>query len=264
MRFHTQTAGVSLDGAAAAQQRRQDRDRGALGGARRHPVAAHQQLRRGAWRCRPRRPSGSRLRTQQILAHETGVANTIDPLGGSYFVEALTDRMEEAAYGYFEKIDELGGMVQAIELNYPQREIAEASFRLQEEFERGERIIVGVNRYQQQDERELEILRIPPELERKQIGRVQAVKASRDSEAAETALTELREPRRERPQPDGPPARLRPRTLHRGRDRAVAAARLRHLHRDARLLRRSRPAPRRSRRRSARSSRTFFRAAAYR
>jgi methylmalonyl-CoA mutase, N-terminal domain len=133
------------------------------------------------------------LRTQQILAHETGVANTIDPLGGSYFVEALTDRMEEAAYAYFAKIDELGGMVAAIEQNYPQREIAEASFRLQEEIERGERIVVGVNRYQQQDGRELEILRIPPELERKQIGRVQAVKASRDGAAAETALTELRE-----------------------------------------------------------------------
>jgi methylmalonyl-CoA mutase N-terminal domain/subunit len=121
------------------------------------------------------------------------VANTIDPLGGSYFVEALTDRLEESAYAYFAKIDELGGMVKAIEQNYPQREIAEASFRLQEEIERGERIIVGVNRYQQQDDRELEILRIPPELERKQIGRVQAVKASRDGEAADAALTELRD-----------------------------------------------------------------------
>ena len=77
------------------------------------------------------------LRTQQIIAHETGVTNTIDPLGGSYFVEALTDRMEEAAYAYFRKIDELGGMVEAIKQNYPQREIADASFRLQEEIERG-------------------------------------------------------------------------------------------------------------------------------
>jgi methylmalonyl-CoA mutase N-terminal domain/subunit len=133
------------------------------------------------------------LRTQQILAHETGVTNTIDPLGGSYFVEALTDRMEEAAYAYFQKIDELGGMVEAIKQNYPQREIAEASFRLQEEIERGERIIVGVNRYQQLDERQVEILRIPPELERKQIDRVQAVRARRDGEAAEGALADLRE-----------------------------------------------------------------------
>ena len=92
------------------------------------------------------------LRTQQIIAHETGVTNTIDPLGGSYFIESLTDRMEEAAYAEFRKIDELGGMVEAIKQNYPQREIAEASFRLQEEVERGERVIVGVNRYQQEDD----------------------------------------------------------------------------------------------------------------
>ena len=88
------------------------------------------------------------LRTQQVIAHETGVVNTIDPLGGSYFVEALTDRMEEAAYGYFRKIDELGGMVEAIKQNYPQREIADASFRYQQEVDAGKRIVVGVNRYQ--------------------------------------------------------------------------------------------------------------------
>ena len=117
------------------------------------------------------------LRTQQIIAHETGVTNTIDPLGGSYFVEALTDRMEEAAYGYFAKIDELGGMVEAIKQNYPQREIADASFRLQEEIERGDRIVVGVNRYES-DDAHTDILRIPAELERKQVGRVQAVRAA--------------------------------------------------------------------------------------
>ena len=133
------------------------------------------------------------LRTQQIIAHETGVAHTIDPLGGSYFVEALTDRLEAAAYEYFTRIDELGGMVDAIKQNYPQREIADASFRLQEEIERHERIVVGVNRYQQAPDRELELLRIPPELERKQIGRVQAVRAARDSAAAEATLSALRE-----------------------------------------------------------------------
>ena len=122
------------------------------------------------------------LRTQQILAHETGVTNTIDPLGGSYFVEALTDRMEEAAYGYFAKIDELGGMVEAIKQNYPQREIADASFRLQEEIERGDRIVVGVNRYRRRTTSTPTLLRIPAELERKQVGRVQAVRASRDGE----------------------------------------------------------------------------------
>ena len=133
------------------------------------------------------------LRTQQVIAHETGVVNTIDPLGGSYFVEALTDRIEDAAYAYFAKIDELGGMVEAIKQNYPQREIADAAFSQQEEIDRHERIVVGVNRYQQAEERQLEILRIPPEVERKQIGRVQAVRAGRDSAAVEAALGELRE-----------------------------------------------------------------------
>ena len=101
--------------------------------------------------------------------------------------------MEAAAYAYFAKIDELGGMVEAIKQNYPQREIAEASFRLQEEIERGERIVVGVNRYVQEDERQLEILRVPAELERKQVGRVQAVRARRDAAAVEAALAELRD-----------------------------------------------------------------------
>jgi methylmalonyl-CoA mutase N-terminal domain/subunit len=133
------------------------------------------------------------LRTQQVIAHETGVTNTIDPLGGSYFVEALTDRLEEAAYAEFRKIDQLGGMVEAIKQSYPQREIAEASFRLQEEIERGERVIVGVNRHQQEEDRELVLLRIPEELERKQVGRVQAVRTRRDSDAVESALTDLRE-----------------------------------------------------------------------
>jgi methylmalonyl-CoA mutase N-terminal domain/subunit len=192
MRFHTQTAGVSL----TAQQPLNNVVRTAtealsavLGGTQ----SLHTNSFDEALALPTEEAVRVALRTQQILAHETGVANTIDPLGGSYFVEALTDRMEEAAYGYFAKIDELGGMVAAIEQSYPQREIAEASFRLQEEIERGDRLVVGVNRYQQRDDRPLEILRIPPELERKQIGRVQAVKASRDGAAADAALTELRD-----------------------------------------------------------------------
>jgi methylmalonyl-CoA mutase, N-terminal domain len=192
MRFHTQTAGVSL----TAQQPLNNVVRTAtealsavLGGTQ----SLHTNSFDEALALPTEEAVRVALRTQQILAHETGVANTIDPLGGSYFVEALTDRMEESAYAYFAKIDELGGMVAAIEQNYPQREIAEASFRLQEEIERGRRIIVGVNRYEQHDERQLEILRIPVELERKQIGRVQAVRSGRDAAAAEAALTELRE-----------------------------------------------------------------------
>jgi methylmalonyl-CoA mutase, N-terminal domain len=192
MRFHTQTAGVSL----TAQQPLNNVVRTAtealsavLGGTQ----SLHTNSFDEALALPTEEAVRVALRTQQILAHETGVTNTIDPLGGSYFVEALTDRMEEAAYAYFEKIDELGGMVEAIKQNYPQREIADASFTLQEEIERGERIVVGVNRYQQLDERQLEILRIPPELERKQIGRVQGVRARRDPAAAEQALAELRD-----------------------------------------------------------------------
>ncbi len=133
------------------------------------------------------------LRTQQVIAEETGVTSTIDPLGGSYFVESLTDRMEEAAYGYFAKIDELGGMVEAVKQNYPQREIADASFRYQQEVDSGQRIVVGVNGYTEGDGEPLEILRIDAALERKQIGRVEAVRARRDSEAVERALSALRE-----------------------------------------------------------------------
>jgi methylmalonyl-CoA mutase, N-terminal domain len=192
MRFHTQTAGVSL----TAQQPLNNIVRTAIE-ALSAVLGGTQSLHTNSYDEALALPAEEAvrlaLRTQQLIAHETGVTNTIDPLGGSYFVEALTDRMEEAAYAEFGKIDQLGGMVEAIKQSYPQREIAEASFRLQEEIERGERVIVGVNRYQQEDERELEILRIPPELERKQIGRVQAVRARRDAQAVESALGELRE-----------------------------------------------------------------------
>jgi methylmalonyl-CoA mutase N-terminal domain/subunit len=131
------------------------------------------------------------LRTQQVIAHETGVTNTIDPLGGSYFVEALTDRMEAAAYEYFSKIDELGGMVEAIKQNYPQREIADASFQYQTEVDEGKRIIVGVNRHQSEDT-PLPTLRIDPALERKQIDRLTSVRGRRRGEDVEDALGRLK------------------------------------------------------------------------
>jgi methylmalonyl-CoA mutase, N-terminal domain len=191
MRFHSQTAGVSL----TAQQPLNNIVRTAtealsavLGGTQ----SLHTNSFDEALALPTEEAVRVALRTQQIIAHETGVANTIDPLGGSYFVEALTDRMEARAYEYFERIDGLGGMVEAIKQNFPQREIADASFRLQAEIERGERIVVGVNRYQQAEDRDTEILRIPAELERKQIGRVQAVRARRDSAEVESALAELR------------------------------------------------------------------------
>jgi methylmalonyl-CoA mutase N-terminal domain/subunit len=192
MRFHTQTAGVSL----TAQQPLNNIVRtaiealaGVLGGTQ----SLHTNSFDEALALPTEEAVRVALRTQQIIAHETGVVNTSDPLGGSYFVEALTDRMEAAAYEYFAKIDELGGMVHAIEQNYPQREIADASFRYQEEVESGQRIVVGVNGYTVGDELPLEILRIAPELERKQVGRVQAVRAARDAAAVESALTILRE-----------------------------------------------------------------------
>jgi methylmalonyl-CoA mutase, N-terminal domain len=192
MRFHSQTAGVSL----TAQQPLNNIVRtttealsAVLGGTQ----SLHTNSYDEALALPTEEAVRVALRTQQILAHETGVTNTIDPLGGSYFVESLTDRMEEEADAYFARIDELGGMVEAIKQNYPQTEIADASFRLQLEIERGERVIVGVNRYQHEDAYGTEILRIPVELERKQIGRVQAVRARRDGAAVEAALAELRD-----------------------------------------------------------------------
>jgi methylmalonyl-CoA mutase N-terminal domain/subunit len=192
MRFHTQTAGVSL----TAQQPLNNIVRtavealaGVLGGTQ----SLHTNSFDEALALPTEEAVRVALRTQQIIAHETGVTNTIDPLGGSYFVEALTDRMEQAAYEYFAKIDELGGMVTAIEQNYPQREIADASFRYQQEVDSGQRIVVGVNDYKLDSEAELDILRIDPALERKQIDRVQAVRAGRDGETVERVLDALRE-----------------------------------------------------------------------
>ncbi len=132
------------------------------------------------------------LRTQQVIAEETGVANTIDPFGGSYAIEAMTDRMEEAAYEYFAKIDELGGMVEAVKLSYPQREIADAAFRYQQEVDSRERIVVGVNGYRVEDEEPIHTLRIDPALTRKQLDRLQGVRARREGSDVEAALTELK------------------------------------------------------------------------
>ena len=129
------------------------------------------------------------LRTQQVIAHETGVVNTIDPLGGSYYLEQLTSELERQAYDYFERIEELGGVIPAIEQNFQQREIAEASFNYQSEVERGERVVVGVNRYEQQDEQPIEILRIDPALERKQIERVQALRERRGGSGRASCAT---------------------------------------------------------------------------
>ncbi len=132
------------------------------------------------------------LRTQQIIAHETGVTATVDPLGGSYFLETLTNQVEDAAWAYMKKIDEFGGMVAAVEAGYPQREIAEASFRFQQEVERGERIIVGVNDFVVDEEPKIPILKIDPEVEHRQVERTQRVRAERDNARVQRALVALR------------------------------------------------------------------------
>jgi methylmalonyl-CoA mutase N-terminal domain/subunit len=145
------------------------------------------------WPCSPAPEHAAKiaLRTQQVLAHETGVASTIDPLGGSYFLEDLTNRLEAEAYDYFERIRQLGGVVAAIKDNFFQREIAEASFGYQSEVESGQRVVVGVNRYQEPDELPIELLKIDQALEDKQVARVAALRARRDAVAAEAALARL-------------------------------------------------------------------------
>jgi methylmalonyl-CoA mutase N-terminal domain/subunit len=192
MRFHTQTAGVSL----TAQQPEINIVRTAIE-ALAAVLGGTQSLHTNSFDEALALPTEDAvriaLRTQQVIAHETGVVNSIDPLGGSYHVEELTNRLEALAYDYFDRIDELGGMVQAIKQNFPQREIADAAFRYQEEVERGERIVVGVNRYQLEDERPLEILKIDAALEGKQIERLKALKGRRDSAAVESRLAALKE-----------------------------------------------------------------------
>ncbi|MGZ4332622.1 MAG: methylmalonyl-CoA mutase family protein, partial [Solirubrobacteraceae bacterium] len=192
MRMHVQTAGVSL----TAQQPLNNVTRtaiealaGVLGGTQ----SLHTNSYDEALALPTEAAVRIALRTQQIIAHETGVTNTIDPLGGSYFVEALTDELEKAAYAYFARIDELGGMVQAVKQNFPQREIADASFELQAEIDAGRRIVVGVNQHTEGDDDHTPILRIDPALERKQIDRIQAVRARRDAGKVEAALGVLKE-----------------------------------------------------------------------
>jgi methylmalonyl-CoA mutase, N-terminal domain len=192
MRFHTQTAGVSL----TAQQPDVNIIRTALE-ALAAVLGGTQSLHTNSFDEALALPTENAvrlaLRTQQVIAHETGVVNTIDPLGGSYYVEELTNRLEAEAYDYFDRIRKLGGVIPAIKENFFQREIAEASFRYQHEVEQKQRIIVGVNRYEQRDDEPLEILRIDPALEEKQIRRVQALRSRRDSAAVESALARLKE-----------------------------------------------------------------------
>jgi methylmalonyl-CoA mutase, N-terminal domain len=191
MRFHTQTAGVSL----TAQQPEVNIIRTALE-ALAAVLGGTQSLHTNSFDEALALPTENAvrlaLRTQQVIAHETGVVNTIDPLGGSYYVEDLTNRLETEAYDYFDRIRKLGGVIPAIKENFFQREIAEASFRYQHEVEQRRRIVVGVNRYVVDEDGPVELLRIDPALEQKQINRVRGLRARRDSAAVEAALARLK------------------------------------------------------------------------
>src|SRR5829696_4926680 len=191
MRFHAQTAGVSL----TAQQPQVNIVRTALE-ALAAVLGGTQSLHTNSFDEALALPTENAvrlaLRTQQVIAHETGVASSIDPLGGSYLVEELTNRLEHEPLDYFERIRELGGVIPAIKENFFQREIAEASFRFQREVEAGERVIVGVNRYEDAGEEDIDILHIDPALEQRQIDRVTALRARRESSAAEEALARLK------------------------------------------------------------------------
>ena len=192
MRFHTQTAGVSL----TAQQPEVNIVRTALE-AMAAVLGGTQSLHTNSFDEALALPTEDAvriaLRTQQVIAHESGAVNTIDPLGGSYHVEGLTNTLEAQAYEYFDRIDALGGVIPAIKENFFQREIAEASYRYQSEVESGKRVVVGVNRYVLEDEVPIAILKIDPALEQKQIDRLAAVKAGRDSAKVEARLATLKE-----------------------------------------------------------------------
>lgn len=191
MRFHTQTAGCSL----TAQQPYNNVVRTAfealaavLGGTQ----SLHTNSLDEVW-CLPTDHAVEiALRTQQILAEETGVANTIDPLAGSYFIESLTNEMEEKAWEYIQKIDDMGGMIAAIEKGFPQMEIADAAYQFQKQLEAGEKVMVGVNKYQTEGTGEIPFLEIDDGMEKKQIERLNHVRQKRNSKAVKASLNDIR------------------------------------------------------------------------
>jgi len=190
MRFHTQTAGVSL----MAQQPEVNLIRTAIqalaaiiGGTQ----SLHTNSMDEAIALPSEKAAMLALRTQQVIAHESGAANTVDPLGGSFFVESLTTDMEEEASAYLRRIDDLGGVIPAIEAGFFQREIADASYRYQREIDRKERVIVGVNDYTTDDPIDIPILRMDPSGEERHVKRLRRVRRERDSREATRALHAL-------------------------------------------------------------------------
>ena len=190
LRFHSQTAGVSL----TAQQPEVNLIRTAvqalaavMGGTQ----SLHTNSMDEALALPSEKAARLALRTQQVIAHESGVANTVDPMGGSYFLETLTKETEDEAYNYFHKIEDIGGVIPAIENGYLQREIAEASYRYQIEIDRGERVIVGVNEYVMDDPIEVPILEMDPHGEKRQIERLNRIRRERDGREAARSLKAL-------------------------------------------------------------------------
>jgi methylmalonyl-CoA mutase N-terminal domain/subunit len=191
LRFHTQTAGCSL----TAQQPYNNVVRTAfealaavLGGTQ----SLHTNSLDEVYAVPTQEAATLALRTQQIIAEETGVANTMDPLAGSYFIEALTHKMEEEAVRYIRKIDDLGGIIRAIEIGYPQQEIANAAYAYQKQLERKEKIVVGMNKYPMEEKTPIEYLKIDPEVERRQIARLQETKRIRNNSRVQDYLADLR------------------------------------------------------------------------
>jgi len=192
LRFHTQTAGCSL----TAQQPEVNIVRTALqalaavmGGTQ----SLHTNSMDEALALPSEKAATIALRTQQVLAHETGVTHTIDPLGGSFFVEAMTDRIEKQAYDYFHQIDSFGGVIKAIEAGFFQREIAEAAYRYQREIDDKRRIMVGVNEYVANEPITIPILQMDPDGERRQLARLQELRRTRDNERTGATLAALRD-----------------------------------------------------------------------
>jgi methylmalonyl-CoA mutase N-terminal domain/subunit len=191
MRFHTQTAGSTLTG----QQPDNNIVRVAIqtlaavmGGTQ----SLHTNSRDEALALPSEESVRIALRTQQITAHESGVTNTVDPLGGSYYIEELTDSIEEEVNEYLKKIEEMGGMVRAIEKGYIQKEIQDAAYRYQQDIESGRRIIVGVNAYRTEEAGMPDLHKVDPKIREVQTRKLQEVKEARDSRAVEEALNALR------------------------------------------------------------------------
>ncbi len=192
LRFHSQTAGVSL----TAQQPEINIARVAIQ-ALAAVIGGTQSLHTNSMDEALALPSEHAvriaLRTQQIIAHETGVTNTIDPLGGSYFIEKLTNDMEAEAYEYFRQIDEMGGLIPAIEAGFIQQEIADAAFQHSQELTRDERVIVGVNRYNDKTPMQIPILEMDPKGHEKQVARLEQLRLERDNDKVQEAITALRD-----------------------------------------------------------------------